>query len=403
MASLTPTAFDYALKTRYTEDDIKNMVYKDQPLLAMIPKDEGFRGKNKVIPVKYTNIAGRSADFSLAQANKAASKGKAFTLTRVKDYGLASVDNETIEASQGDANAFMEGVEEEMNSAIDAIKRSLGQALYGDGSGEIGSISSIAANVITLVSADDVTNFEEGMNLVFASSTAAALRDNGTSAAVTAVDRDAGTVTIGSTPTGTVANDEIFMEGDYKAASDRLKVSGLKAWIPDSAPGSTAFFGVDRSVDTTRLGGVRVDGAGLPLTEALTKAATRISREGGRPSHAFMSFDRYEELINLLGSKVQYTDFEVGTIGFAGIKLHSPKGMVKVFPDLNAPANHCYMVQLDTLKLYSLGPAPHILNYNGTRYYHEATADGIEVRVGFYGNVATCAPGWNGVITNFGA
>lgn len=39
---------------------------------------------------------GRSATFTDAKANKTASKIKDFTITRSKDYALASIDNETI-------------------------------------------------------------------------------------------------------------------------------------------------------------------------------------------------------------------------------------------------------------------------------------------------------------------
>ena len=53
------------------------------------------------------------------------------------------------------------------------------------------------------------------------------------------------------------------------------KLSGLGAWLPSSAPGSTdSFFGVNRSSDATRLGGIRFDGSSLPLEEALIGAAS---------------------------------------------------------------------------------------------------------------------------------
>jgi hypothetical protein len=54
------------------------------------------------------NPQGRSVNFANAQANKTNTKIKDFVLTRVKDYALASIDNETLEASKGNANAFLE-------------------------------------------------------------------------------------------------------------------------------------------------------------------------------------------------------------------------------------------------------------------------------------------------------
>jgi len=44
--SLDLTSFSAALKQHYTSDKIENLVYQDNPLLAMLPKMEAFGGKN---------------------------------------------------------------------------------------------------------------------------------------------------------------------------------------------------------------------------------------------------------------------------------------------------------------------------------------------------------------------
>jgi hypothetical protein len=403
MATLDVTAFDYALKTLYTKETIENLVYEDQPWLALIPKWERFRGKNFVEALVYTNTGGEGHNFAVAQRNKLGAQGKAFTITRKKDYGLASIDGETIEASEGDEGALLEAIEQEMDSALHGLRRRMGIHLYGDGSSTVGTISTIAANLITLSDAEDVTNFDDGQRIVAAANATSAPRAGGTAAEVTAVDRDAGTVTIASTPAGWVANDLLFREGDYEAASDSNSIAGMQSWIPDSAPTATLFFGVDRSVDTSRLGGNRLSGAGLPLTEALTKLFTRICREGGRPDCAFISFARWEELENLLGSKVKYSDHEVGDIGFQAIRLRTPKGPVDIFADINMTSTRCYGVQKNVWKFRSLGGAPRVLGADGQRWLREPTADAYEVRTGYYGNVSCRAPGYNGVCTSFGS
>jgi hypothetical protein len=40
--ALDLTSFSAALKQHYTSDRVENMVYKDNPLLAMMPKMESF-------------------------------------------------------------------------------------------------------------------------------------------------------------------------------------------------------------------------------------------------------------------------------------------------------------------------------------------------------------------------
>jgi len=44
--ALDMTSFASALKQHYTSDRVENMVYRDNPLLAMVPKMENFGGKN---------------------------------------------------------------------------------------------------------------------------------------------------------------------------------------------------------------------------------------------------------------------------------------------------------------------------------------------------------------------
>jgi hypothetical protein len=56
---------------------------------------------------------------------------------------------------------------------------------------------------------------------------------------------------------GVASGDFIVPEGDLVTPGTYLCMAGLQDWIPASAPGATAFFGQDRTADTTRLGGQR--------------------------------------------------------------------------------------------------------------------------------------------------
>jgi hypothetical protein len=318
---------------------------------------------------------------------------------------LASIDNETIEASKGNANAFLEATAVEIDGAIHSCARSLGISMFRDGSGWIGQVSAepaeAATTVITLKEAEDVTNFEVGMRLnIWSAKTGGTQRNtdgSDTSWLVTAVDRDAATVTLDDayTSSGTIAaNDYFFVEGDRGN-----KVKGLEAWIPDVAPvGGDSFFGVDRSVDASRLAGIRKTGTDKPIEEALIDLASRIAREGGKPDYCFMNYEKFSNLEKSLGSKVQYVDLSVNAeIGFRGILVHGPRGPIKVVADQNCLPDRAYMLQMDTWKLYSLGDAPKILSSDGLKMLREASADAVEVRIGYYGQVGCRAPGFNGV------
>ena len=399
MASQTVATFDAALKAIYTKDAVQNMTYKDNPLHALLPKMEGFGGKNLPIPIIYANPQGRSASFTNAQGNKTPTKVTDFVLTRESDYGLASISNEVLLASKGDSYAFLDAATTEIDGAIQAVTRSIAISEYRDGTGNIGSVanSSFTTAVLTLSDVEDITNFEVGMEIQMNAS--GSLRNSGASMPIVAVDRSNGTITlnavVNSVITAAATNDFINVEGDFGE-----KISGLDAWIPSSAPGSTPFFTVDRSVDPTRLGGLRYDGSALPIEEALIEIASLIGREGGSPDHGFMKFDKYSDLEKSLGSKVQYVDLRANAeIAFRGILVNGPKGPIKIIPDQNALANVAFMLQMDMWKLYSLGAAPMILDSDGNKWLREASADSVEVRTGYYAQMGSRGPGRSGRIS----
>lgn len=395
--SLDLTSFQAALKQHYTNERVENMVYKDNPLFAMIPKYEQFGGDNLKLPIKFGIPQGRSATFSTAQSNKTNSQYRAFLLTRNRDYSLASIDNETIEASKGNANAFFEAATSEIDGAIEACVRSLAIDLYGNGSGSRGEVAAAATGTsLQLENIESVTNFEVGMELVFSTAEGGGSVKSGV-VTVNGVNRDTGELTVDALSaidggTGVADGDFIFQEGDYD-----LKIKGLRAWLPESAPTSgDNFFGVDRSADATRLAGIRFDGSALPLEEALVEAAARAAREGGKPDYCFMSYEKFAELEKSLGSKVQYVDKHINPeIGFRGIMIHGPRGTITVIPDQNCPQDRAFMLSLQYWKLYSLGKAPKILDSDGLKMLRETSADAVEVRVGYYAQLGCRAPGFN--------
>lgn len=300
-----------------------------------------------------------------------------------------------MEASQGNANALMEAATVQIDGALASAIRSLAIALYGTGSGSIGQCNANATGTtLQLKNADDVTNFEVGQELVFSTANGGGSLKAG-SVTVTGVDRDTGALTVDAltaiaATAGVAANDYIFVTGDYDN-----KIKGLRAWIPDSAPTSSPFFGLDRSVDVTRLGGIRFDGTALPIEEALQKAAARAAREGARPDVCFVNYSKYTDLELSLGSKVQYVTHQVGEIGFRGIVVNGPRGPIKVIPDQNCPSDRAFMLQMDTWKLHSLGKCPRILDSDGLKMLRQASADGVEVRIGYRAQLACDAPGKN--------
>lgn len=403
--ALDMTTFDDAMKQLYSVERVENMVYADNPLLAMIPKSEKFFGKNLPIPIQYGIPQSRGVTVATAQSVVRDYVGvEQFVLTRVKDYAVATIDGETIMASENDEGAFMEAASAQVDGCIHTLTRSLAQKIYRDGYGSVGVIGSgYNTTSVTLATVEDVVNFEVGMAIVFSASNSGAALRSATPITVTAINRSTGVLTLSAAPSasGVAANGEyIFQHGDrtnVAAYTSRLVLSGLEGWFPATAPSSgDSWFGADRSVDASRLAGQRLDGSAMAIDEALLKGANLVGREGQKITHYFLSFDKYTALEMALGAKVQYVDIKVNPeVGFRGITINGPRGPIKVIPDHNCPSNRAFGLNMETLKLWSLGKMVQVIDTDGLSMLRQATNDGVEIRYGFYGNLACSAPGSN--------
>ncbi len=403
--ALDLTSYDLALKDYYDENAVKNMVYSDRPLLAMLPKDEKYPGRQWVLPTIVGNPQGRSRLFTQAQTRGDATTGlyEAFLIDRAHDYGVATIDNETLEASEGNVGAFMEASTTVIDGVIQELSNNLARSLYRDGFGSIGNVNTtVTGTTLTLSNPQDIVNFEKGMQLCFASDTGTStLRayGSGTHPVVTSVNRSAGSMVVGnslSNVTSLTSGDFIFIVGDREdsATATRRAPTGLAAWCPSSAPASTAFHGLDRTIDS-RLYGSSFDGTTMSIDEALYKAAAQVGREGGKLTHYFMSFSKYAQLEAIMIGRCNYVDMMVGEIGFRGIVVNGPKGPIKVFPDTWCPSNRVFGLQMDTWKLKSMGKLVKVIGGDGLQWLRQAAADGVELRYGNYLNLGCRCPGWN--------
>jgi hypothetical protein len=294
---------------------------------------------------------------------------------------------------------------------FNALKRSISRGMYRQPWSPLGIQSGAVADnttygTITLSRKSDAVNFEVGMSIVAVAAADPPTGAPATAVSVVGVDRDAGTINVSSnTATGFDTTDILIAEGDYATSTATRGITGLETWLPAYASGSTttptpaAIGGVTRTSDVQRLAGQRVQGESLGLDETVKKLAAIIGEAGGSPDTCFMSYRNVDLLTNILGNSVQRIEQKVGEVGFGGVQIYGPDGIIKVYPDMNCPGDRVYILQLDTWTLASLGEAPMILDYDGNKGLRESADDALEIRAGFYGNLTCKAPGWNGVAT----
>lgn len=395
------TSFAPALKTLYPPDKIEKLIYSDKPILALMPKDEGFYGDSSKETLMYGNPQNISATFATAQAQTSNSEYRAFLVTRVKKYGFGFVDNETIMASSNDKGAFLRALSEEIDNAISGVSQAIAVDLTRDGTGSIGRRASISTNTVTLSNPEDARNFEVGMTVIAADAKSGGnLRAGSTT--VAAVDSGAGTITLTSAAaiTSFANNDFLFRSGDRG-----LCISGLSAWLPydDRASALAAsYFGVTRSANPTRLGGLAPDLSTLPIEQAVSRAVTLCEAEGGMPDYGFMCFEDFEDLRNALGSKVYFQEVttnssqvKYASIGFTGIKVHGSKGAITILADRTVPAGRLFLLTSKSWKLRSLGPLVDVFDTDSLPFLRQSSSDGVEIRITSYSQLVSRAPGYS--------
>jgi len=411
-----------ALKELYTDDKeyMKDLVYKENPFLALVPKNEspdGFAGKYIPVPLEYGTPQGRSHSFSNAQNQQTATSLASFFVYVIQDYQLVTITNLLMEQTKSNAGAFVDAAKLQMDAGFRNITNNIAFELFGDGTGTrafIGSTDSSGAPtyIITLSNAQQIVNFEVGMLLVnFTKSGGSISSISSSTAQVVAVDRANGKLTViasGIDASWASAGKGLGISGDIVSGAistgSALALSGLAAWIPSASPASNdSFWGVNRSADPTRLAGLRYDASALTIEEGLTNALAFLNREGGKPDLAIMDFASYAVLVNSLGAKVQYVQVKHDEVevAFEGITFQSAYGRVTVLADRSCPPQTCYLLTMSTWKLRSLGKVPHILTYGmeGLEGLRVGNADALEVRIGYYGNLICSAPGFNCVVS----
>lgn len=413
---INETTYEPMLKTLYPPDVIRNEVYRKNPFLALLPKDETFGGDASKEPIIIGNPQNRSASFAVANSYVSSSLYRNFLITRVPNYSIAQVFNETLLASQSEKGAFAPALKAEMDNAIRSLSNAIASQLFRGGTGTLGQIAATAtlnsASVpVQFAQPEDGVNFEAQMSIAFSATDGGTPRSG--TAYIVSIDHVAGnflcSATVGGTPTALSTLVPGVSVGDYVYASSgdqNSVISGALAWLPGSSVSNTPFFGVDRTVDKSRMAGITYDGSAETIEEALIDGAALIAREGGAPEYAFMSYRDFRNLQKALGSKmqsIQYTDVVVNepgvTVGFNAIKIAGPDGELKVIPDKNCPVGKCFMIQMDTWKLKSLGPIVRLFNSDGLDMIRDINTDSVIFRINSYANLSCRAPGFNGVIT----
>ena len=394
--SLTRTAVLPALKELYTEGEDTDLVFKSHPLLGMTRRNRKMQGRYFHLPIQYGKPQGRSHSLTTAGTNEYASKYTAFDVTPVSDYVVAKVDGIVVRQAMngGAAEMFLDLMKNEMDGSLSTLGDNVAREQYGSFGGaraRVHPTTAISTTSLTLANPEDTFFFEVGMRICASDTdgTSGSLRDSGDFITITAVNRDTGVLTGDgnwSGISGITNNDYLFVQGDFGVAA-----SGLGSWVPSSAPSSTSFFGVDRSVDVERLGGIRYDGSGETQETVYIKAMARVQRTKAQIKYIYTNPINIAALeVSKEGSKFITSDNEY-KIGYKGFSI----GGIEIIPDNDCPVNVAYGIDPSAWLWCTNGDAPSLNDADGIEFLKlgSSVGDTFEIQGVIDHNFGSTAPG----------
>lgn len=381
--TLSVTELAPVLKELYVDGLDEDLIYKNHPLLGMLRHERDFGGRYKRVAIRYGKPAGTSRTFSTAQTNAYTSLYTAFNVTRVNDYGVAKIDGESVDlARSGDDSILIDDLQVEIDGTLASLGDRAAMSAYRGTSGSRGTVGSGTSSPITLSNVEDIYFWEVG-DVMTANDTDDTTTPRSGSGTITNIDEDAGTITYTGTITSLAVGDYLFKQGD-----EGLSAAGLAAWCPATAPTSTLFFGVDRSV-STRLGGMRFNGTTYGFEEVFIRAKARLARSNSRPDYYFINpTDLANFQVAASGQKVGVQSREYN-MGFDTVSAYG----VKFVEDPDCPRGVAYGIPMCCFWWATLGDAPRIINEDGLEIQRSASADSYELRCTYRGNFMSDAPG----------
>ena len=386
------------LKEFYQGTVVADLVYKNHPWLGLVPKNPEVRGTVYPKPVKYANIVGQSALYATAHENQAPAQRQRWELTHIDNYAKATVSNKVIELSLGNPAAFREALTESVDSAYSAFANDVDfEILAKYDNGARAALTGAISTLTLSLGAGEARFFEVGMKIQHTASGAhTVLTTSGEVVTVTHVDRVADTIDVNASFTAVeAAGDRLYREGDHQA-----KAASLPGWVPGTSVTSTAWFGIDRTVDTRLAGVTAVQGTGTaaPYLKCLVDTGAILYKEGSSPDicllnpvdHAALAFEtetRGARYVNLGATS--------GGMSYSALSVMTGAGECPVVAAPALAEDTVAMGERSAVELFSAGGLPRMFKKDGSFYHREEGADTLAFYLfGYYNQVVQSPIKW---------
>jgi hypothetical protein len=385
------------LRRKYPKGKLPKSQFVSFPTFAVIDKDETFNGDDFSLPFQTENTAGYGNSIPNAQTNEFGGNYVRFLLTRVEYFSIARIKGQALRsATQRGEGAVVDLWDNETTSAEQAILKQFEIYLYGTGNAVLGTVSSgIGTATITLTVPTDVNNFQlnQRVQLVSDLTLSPTIRTiaQPTQQLITALDRSAGTITIGgnwsTVFTGGVNGDSIVNNGDFAASATANVPTGWAQFlIGGSAPGT--LFSLPRNPDPVRMAGQVFDASGINMLDAVIEAESLVTNQGQLVKKTLFCNPRdLAQAKKTLNSKVTYPRETVGSIGsatagvsFKTMVIEGDFDMIDVLPSPFCPRNKAWLIDRTKASVKSTGSAPMLGDFDTLSHLRLSTDDAYELR-----------------------
>ena len=399
----TLAASSAILKTRYPEGRLPKAQYKNFKHMSMLRKVEDFSGENKVIALQTENPQGSSADYGTALSNLEQGTYVRFTVTPVNHYGIARIRGDALKRASSSMGSLVDLWKNETDGISQTELKLHEIHSFRNGTGVLGTINStVSSTSITLSQAADIVHFNIGMTLqAVSSATSLSPTVRGGTAKITGLDRKAGTITFGSNLdsllSGVLNGDSLVQSGDAASGGTATVITGTALWVEGGTSPST-LFGRTRTTDPVRLAGQAPDLTGINMEDALIEAEAALVVQGFATDTltCWANPLTLKELKKTVGGKVTYPRTEMASaipgISFKAYEFEGDNGTIKIISNPFFPVGQFLLSDMSELSFESMGPAPHLQDYDTNKFLRTGTDDTWQVAFATYGQLFCWMP-----------
>ena len=333
---VTTTSADGVLKSYYLDAVAEQLNKTANPLLAAIEQTSSdVWGKDVRKAAVYGVHGGVGAGTEDGALPATSGGGYAQLTATLKNlYGRIEISDKAARASRGDEGAFVDLLNTEMEQLIKSSSFNFGRMLFGDGSGKLGTVSSVSGTTYTM---DSVRNFAVGMIVDIIGSGGESVA---TARTVTGVDYANGTITLSGASATNAGSCGVYVQN-----SRDQEITGLGAIFSSSE----TLYGLTRA-DHPWLNPVKVEVDGAITENAVQKAIDLVEESAGsKVNFIVCSWGVRRALFKVLSAYRQIDTVELA----GGAKAITFNG-IPVVADRFCPSGTMYLLNTDDFRLHQL-------------------------------------------------